>query len=154
MPLTVRPATQADAAVIVEYNRLLALETENKVLDLDVLTRGVTAGMADPNKGRYFVAEDPSAGDGALGQLMLTLEWSDWRNGWLWWIQSVYVRKDARRRGVFRALYQYVYDAARADPEVIGLRLYMEHENEPARRTYLGVGMELTDYLVLQRYPL
>ena len=154
MALTVRPATLADAAVVVEFNRLLALETEDKVLDPAVLARGVAAGLADPNKGRYFVAEDPEAGDGVLGQLMLTFEWSDWRNGWLWWIQSVYVREDARRRGVFRALYEHVHRAARADPTVAGLRLYMEHENHRARQTYLAMGLEATGYVVLQRYPL
>src|SRR5262249_28030712 len=107
-----------------------------------------------PNKGRYFVAEDPDMGDGVLGQLMLTFEWSDWRNGWLWWFQSVYVRRDARRRGVFRALYQHVSDAARADPEVIGLRLYMERDNDTARQTYPRLGMAPTEYVLLQRYPL
>jgi GNAT superfamily N-acetyltransferase len=154
MALTVRPATPADAAIVVEFNRLLALETEDKVLDPAVLARGVAAGLADPHKGHYFVAEDPDVGDGVLGQIMLTFEWSDWRNGWLWWIQSVYVRRDARRRGVFRALYRHVYDAARDDPTVIGLRLYMEHNNDTARQTYLRLGMEPTDYVLLQRYPL
>ena len=151
MPLTVRPATPADAAVVVEFNRLLALESEGKVLDPAVLAKGVTACLADPNKGRYFVAED---GGEVLGQMALTYEWSDWRNGWLWWIQSVYVRLDARRRGVFRALYDHVRRAAEADPEVIGIRLYMERDNEPARQTYLGVGMSPTSYVVFERYPL
>ena len=151
MPLTVRPATPADAAVVVEFNRLLALESEGKVLDPAVLAKGVTACLADPNKGRYFVAED---GGEVLGQMALTYEWSDWRNGWLWWIQSVYVRLDARRRGVFRALYDHVRRAAEADPDVIGIRLYMERDNEKARQTYLGVGMSPTSYVVFERYPL
>jgi GNAT superfamily N-acetyltransferase len=151
MSLTVRSATSADAAVLVEFNRRLALETEDKILDPDVLAKGVAAGLADPHKGLYFLAEDN--GD-VLGQLMLTYEWSDWRNGWLWWIQSVYVRHDARRRGVFRLLYDHVRRAAEADPEVIGIRLYMERENEAARETYLRVGMNSTSYVVLERYPL
>src|SRR5262245_37483641 len=105
MPPTVRSARPEDAAVIAEYNRLLALETEHKVLDPSVLAAGVQALLEDPHKGRYFVAED--AGQ-PIGQLMLTYEWSDWRNGWIWWIQSVYVRGDYRRRGIFRALYEHV----------------------------------------------
>jgi GNAT superfamily N-acetyltransferase len=150
---TVRRAAAADAAVLVEFNRLLARESEGKELDPNVLAAGVAAGLADPQKAEYFVAEDPQGG-GVLGTLMLTREWSDWRNGWLWWIQSVYVRADARRRGVFRALYEHVYRAAAADPTVIGLRLYMEQANEAARQTYLRLGMSPTGYVVLQRYPL
>jgi GNAT superfamily N-acetyltransferase len=111
----------------------------------------VAAGLADPHKALYFVAEE---GGAVVGQLMLTKEWSDWRNGWLWWIQSVYVRPEARRRGVFRALYQHVYQAAQTDPEVVGLRLYMEQDNHAARLTYLRLGMELSPYVVFQRYPL
>jgi GNAT superfamily N-acetyltransferase len=152
MPLTVRRAVAADAPLVCEFNRLLALETEGKVLDSAVLAAGVAAGLADPDKALYFMAEDPA--DGVLGQLMLTREWSDWRNGWIWWIQSVYVRQEARRRGVFRVLYDHVYLAAVADPQVIGLRLYMEHANEAARRTYLRVGMTESSYVVLERYPL
>ncbi len=151
MPLTVRRAEPSDAPVLVEYNRLLALETEGKTLDPAVLTAGVAAGLADPEKALYFVAEE--SGD-ILGQLMLTREWSDWRNGWIWWIQSVYVRADARRRGVFRLLYAHVHAAALADPQVIGLRLYVEHENHAAQKTYAQLGMERTSYLVLERYPL
>lgn len=151
MPPTVRQAIAADAPVIVEFNCRLAAESENKTLDPAVVTAGVAAGMADPNKARYFVAEDDGA---AVGMLMLTFEWSDWRNGWLWWIQSVYVRQEARRRGVFRALYDHVYRAAQADPTVIGLRLYMEENNHLAEQTYRGVGMTPAGYVVFQRYPL
>jgi len=151
MPLTVRRAEPADAGVIVEYSRRLALETEDKILDPAVLAAGVAAGLADAEKALYFVAEDN--GD-VLGQLMLTREWSDWRNGWIWWIQSVYVRGDARRRGVFRLLYAHVYSAAVADPQVIGLRLYVEQDNHAAQQTYVRLGMERTSYLVLERCPL
>jgi GNAT superfamily N-acetyltransferase len=151
MPLTVRRAVVADAAVVAEFNALLALESEGKRLDPAVLAAGVAAGLADPAKARYFVAEEAGS---VLGQLMLTQEWSDWRNGWIWWIQSVYVRSNARRRGVFRSLYDHVYQAARSDPEVIGLRLYMEHDNHTARRAYLRLGMEATPYVVLERCPL
>src|SRR5262245_46547470 len=105
MPPTVRRAEPSDAAAITEFNRLMALETEGKALDVAVLSSGVRAVLADPNKGRYFLAEDSGV---VVGQLMITLEWSDWRDGWFWWIQSVYVRPEARRQGVFRSLYHHV----------------------------------------------
>jgi GNAT superfamily N-acetyltransferase len=151
MPLTVRAATNADLSTIVEFNQSLANETEAKTLDPQVLTAGVEAGFADPNKAAYFIADDAGA---VVGMLMLTREWSDWRNGWLWWIQSVYVRQSHRRQGVFRSLYDHVYRLASADPTVIGLRLYMEENNEVAARTYRGVGMSPAGYVVFERYPL
>lgn len=151
MALTIRRGTPADAAVIVEFNRRLAEESEGMALDLHVLGKGVAAVLVDPNKGPYYLAED--AGE-VVGQMQVTFEWSDWRNGWLWWIQGVYVRPEARRRGVFRALYEHVCEAARQDPEVIGLRLYVGKENIAAQQTYLRLGMEWTNYLMLERYPL
>jgi ribosomal protein S18 acetylase RimI-like enzyme len=151
MPLAVRRATPADAPVVVEFNRLLAEETEGKALDPAVLSAGVAAALADPRKAVYFVAED---GGRVLGQLMITTEWSDWRNGWYWWVQSVYVCGEARRRGVFRALFEHVVAAARRDPGVIGVRLYVEKENQAAQRTYERLGLAVTDYLLLERYPL
>ncbi len=151
MALAIRPATPADVPIIVEFNRCLAQESESKTLDPEVLKAGVTAALADPHKALYFLAEE---GGTVLGQLCLTTEWSDWRNGWLWWIQSVYVRPEARRRGIFRALYQHIYQEARENPTVIGLRLYVERDNQAAQQTYLGMGMEWTNYLMLQRYPL
>lgn len=151
MPPTVRSATPADAAVIIEFNRRLAQETEGKTLDGATLAAGVAAVLADPVRGRYYLAED----DGApLAQLMITTEWSDWRNGWFWWIQSVYVREDARRRGLFRLLYEYVREQAQADGAVIGLRLYVEHANRPAQDAYRRLGLDATGYLLLERYPL
>jgi GNAT superfamily N-acetyltransferase len=151
MAFRVREATPADAAVVVEFNRLLAEDSEGKQLDLAVLGAGVTAQLADPQKGRYFVAEE---GDFILGQLGVTFEWSDWRNGWMWWIQSVYVRADARRRGVFRALFEHVRQAALDDGHVVGLRLYVERENHGAQRTYEQLGMQPSGYFVLERCPL
>jgi len=151
MPLSIRRGVSADAAVIVEFNRLLALESEGKTLDPAKLSLGVAAGLADPRKSVYFVAEE----DGApIGQIMFTTEWSDWRNGWFWWVQSVYVRPEARRQGVFRALFEHVVQAARADGEVIGLRLYVEEDNYAARETYRRLGMESTTYGVFERFPL
>ncbi len=152
MPVTIRAATLADLPTIVEFNRLLAEESEGKTLDRAVLTAGVTAALADPQrKGPYYLAVD---GEIILGQLQITFEWSDWRNGFAWWIQGVYVCAEARRRGVFRALYEHVYELAKRDPEVIALRLYVERNNHVAQQTYLGMGMEWLDYLMLQKYPL
>jgi ribosomal protein S18 acetylase RimI-like enzyme len=151
MTVLIRRATPADVPVIVEFNRRLAEETENKALDAEVLTRGVKATFADPHKGPYFVAEE---GGRVVGQLQITFEWSDWRNGWMWWIQGVYVSAGARRRGVFRALYDHVYQAARADPEVIALRLYVERDNAAAQQTYESLGMSRTGYLLFERCPL
>jgi GNAT superfamily N-acetyltransferase len=151
MAFRVRQATTADQAVVMEFNRLLALESEGKTLDLAVLRAGVAAQLADPQKGLYFVADE----DGAiLGQLGLTFEWSDWRNGWMWWIQSVYVRSDARKRGVFRALFEHVRQAALHNGQVVGLRLYVDRENHGAQRTYERLGMEASGYFVLEKCPL
>ncbi len=151
MPPTIRRANLADAAVIAEFNRRLALETEGKALDAATLTAGVAAGLADRGKADYWVAE---VGGEVVGQIMTTREWSDWRNGWIWWIQSVYVREDQRRRGIFRALFDHVHQTAIADPQVIGLRLYVERENHAAQRTYQDLGMEPTSYDVYERCPL
>ena len=86
--------------------------------------------------------------------MMVTYEWSDWRNGWFWWVQSVYVRPEYRRRGVFRAVFEHVQQAARDDPGVIGLRLYVEDNNRPAHETYYRMGMKRAGYFVLEKYPL
>jgi GNAT superfamily N-acetyltransferase len=152
MPPTIREGTPADVAVIVEYNRRLAEESEGKALDLAVLTAGVRAALAEPQvKGPYYLAED---GGEVLGQMQVTFEFSDWRNGWFWWVQGVYVRPEARGRGVFRALYEHVADRARRTPGVIGLRLYVERDNQAAQQTYLRLGMTWTNYLMLEKYPL
>jgi len=152
MSVTIRTATPADAATIVEFNRRLAEESEGKILDVAVLASGVAAALADPQrKGPYFLAVEDGA---VLGQLQITYEWSDWRNGFAWWIQGVYVRPEARRRGVFRALYEHIYRLAKQEPEVIALRLYVDRNNHGAQQTYLGMGMEWMDYLMLQKYPL
>lgn len=168
MNLSIRPAHMGDVEVIAEFNRLMALETENKVLDPATLKAGVTAMLNDPNKGRYFVALAGRASDGGnshqsspansadifmeaiVGQLGVTFEWSDWRNGNFWWIQSVYVAKSARRHGVFRKLYEHVLEAARGENDVIGVRLYVEHENAAAQATYQKMGMVMTGYQVME----
>lgn len=141
--LEIRSAVPTDAQTIAEFNRRLAYESEGLELDPQTVAKGVAAVMADATKGRYFIAEGNGA---AVGQTLVTLEWSDWRNGYWWWIQSVYVDQSWRRRGVFRALYCHIEQEARNTPGVIGLRLYVEHENETAQTAYLNIGMLRTSY--------
>jgi GNAT superfamily N-acetyltransferase len=148
MPLTVRPPTPADVPVLVEYNRRLARETESKELDPATLAAGVAAAIADPKrKGPYFLACD---GEDVVGQMQITYEWSDWRNGWFWWVQGVYVRADFRGRGVFRTLYEHARRQARAAGDVIGLRLYVERDNRAAQATYRRLGMEMLSYDLME----
>jgi ribosomal protein S18 acetylase RimI-like enzyme len=139
----VRAATREDIAFLVEANAAMAWETEEKRLDRELLTRGVAAVFDEPRRGFYLVAE---RGEAAAGCLLITYEWSDWRNGDWWWIQSVYVRPDDRRHGVFRSLYRHTEAAARAAPGVVGLRLFVEWENERAQRTYAALGMQQEHY--------
>ena len=145
--LLIRPARREDAPWLVEFNQRLARETEALELDPKVLAQGVAAALNDPDRLRYFVAEL----DGAIvGPTAVTREWSDWRGGWLWWLQSVYVLPEARRRGVFRRLHLAVREAARATNDVVGLRLYVEQHNQTARDTYERLGMSDGGYLVME----
>jgi ribosomal protein S18 acetylase RimI-like enzyme len=144
----VRDATSADIETIVTFNREMARETEAKDLSLEVLRPGVRAVIENPSLGRYFVA---CLGEEVVGQLMITTEWSDWRNGQIWWIQSVYVRPDQRRCGVFHSLYRHVEEVARTTPGVVGLRLYVEHNNAVAQRVYESLGMRNAGYVVFER---
>jgi len=136
-----------DVPVIAEFNRRLAWETERLKLNPEVLRPGVTAVLSDSTKGTYYVAE---ANDAVVGQLMITYEWSDWRNGNLWWIQSVFVKEEFRGQGVFRALFSHLESLARSSDGVAGLRLYMHAENERARQTYERLGMSHSDYEVFE----
>lgn len=139
----VRPATQADLDTVVRFNRAMALETEALTLDEDIATAGARRGLSDPSLARYFIAELDAV---PVGQTMITDEWSDWRNGLFWWIQSVYVEPAHRGRGVFRALYAHIRDLAQRDPNVCGLRLYVINTNTVALETYSRLGMTVTDY--------
>ncbi|SIN80598.1 Acetyltransferase (GNAT) family protein [Singulisphaera sp. GP187] len=147
--LLIRAGVPADRDTIVDFNQRLAGETEGKALDLTVLSAGIRSALADPERLRYWVAQ-PSAAAPLVGQAAITREWSDWRNGWIWWFQSVYVIPEARGQGVFRALYQQIRAEALALPDVIGLRLYVEQENHRAKQTYLAMGMEASGYHVFE----
>jgi GNAT superfamily N-acetyltransferase len=152
----IRPADTADAALLAHWARAMARETEHRELDADTVAAGVAAGIADAMKARYFIAmqDAPLAGretiGSAVGTLMLTCEWSDWRNGDWWWIQSVYVAPEHRRQGVFAALYRHVEQLARATPGVIGLRLYVERDNARAQATYAALGMVDAGYRIFE----
>lgn len=143
----IRPAQTADHAVIVDNNIALAVESEGKVLDRDLIARGVQLVLTDPDRGNYYLAEFDRR---VVGQLMITREWSDWRCGWFWWIQSVYVAPNYRRRGVYRALHHHVCEIARESGTACGVRLYVEHQNEAARRTYVQLGMRDSGYLLME----
>ena len=139
----VRAARQDDVALMARWAEAMAFETEHKQLPPAVVLRGIQRAFDDPAKGRYFIAEI----DGRpVGTLMYTLEWSDWRDGWWWWIQSVYVDVEFRRRGAYRALYAHLLELAQADPDVTGVRLYVERENTSAKRTYELLGMRDAGY--------
>jgi GNAT superfamily N-acetyltransferase len=145
----IRRADSSDLPIIVEFNRRLALETESKALDPATLEDGVACALADPDRLCYWVAEWDGEAQ-PIGQAAVTREWSDWRRGWIWWFQSVYVTAPFRGRGVFRALYRHIRDVARSSPDVIGLRLYVEDANETAQRTYQALGMKPGGYSVYE----
>ena len=146
--LTIRDAHVADIPFLADCNAAMAIETEHKMLDRDVLERGIAAVFERPACGFYLVAER----DGhPVGCLLVTCEWSDWRNGNWWWLQSVYVIPTARRSGVFRALHADVTRRATRDADVIGLRLYVERDNTRAQATYASIGMRQTTYRLYDR---
>ena len=125
----------------------MAWETEQKELPSDVALSGVEQALADRSRATYYLAEV----DGVVaGQTMVTVEWSDWRCGFFWWIQSVYVAPEFRRHGVFRALHEHIRAEAKARPDVCGLRLYVHHDNTKAMHTYKQLGMKRTDYLLFE----
>jgi len=144
--MNIRKATAHDIDSLVEFNQAMALETEGKELDPDVLRKGVEAVFGDEKKGFYVVAEDQGT---IFGGLMVTFEWSDWRNAWFWWIQSVYVRPEGRGKRIYSQLYDFVKEKA-ATANVCGFRLYVETENEHAQRVYEKVGMHSSRYLMYE----
>ena len=143
MTINVRPAHGGDIDTLVRFNVAMAAESEDKGLDPTVLRKGITAVIDDPVNGLYFIAE--AAGE-AVGTLMITFEWSDWRNGRFWWIQSVFVDPGHRRQGVYQALHHHVRELAKEDARSCGIRLYVERDNTGAQATYDAMGMHETAY--------
>ena len=148
MTASIRPATADDVATIAEFNARLAMETEGKRLEPDVVHSGVRRAIETDRGATYVVADE---GDEVVGQLMFTREWSDWRDGMIWWLQSVYVRDDRRGRGVFRSLLEHVVDRAKKDPDVCMLRLCVEVENRAAQQTYRRMAFREVGYRVYER---
>ena len=145
--MKIRLAEKTDIDSLVGFNQSMALETENKQLSVEILRPGVAAVFDDENKGFYVVADD---GGTAVGGLLVTFEWSDWRNAWFWWIQSVYVHKQHRGKSLYSAMYDFVKSLAEERGNVCGFRLYVEEENDHAQRVYEKLGMSKTYYLMYE----
>ena len=146
-----REATPADAQAILTFQVAMALETEEVALDRDVTARGVQAVFDDPSLGRYFVAEAAAeAEERVVASLMITYEWSDWRNGVVWWIQSVYVVPELRGQRVYAGLYAHVKEMVDATPAIRGIRLYVDDRNQSAQQVYTRLGMNGEHYKVFE----
>jgi Acetyltransferase (GNAT) family. len=140
--IIIRKANQSDEPSIADFQLKMAWETEHMTLDSDVVIKGVKAVFEDPSRGQYYVAE---ATGRAIASLLITFEWSDWRNCNVWWFQSVYVVPELRRQGIFRSMYTHIRDIAE-EQNIAGLRLYVETKNEQARKTYEALGMSSEHY--------
>lgn len=147
MTILIREAKEYDIPSLLEFQLKMALETENITLEISSLTLGVHRLFKDPAKGRYYVAEENSE---VVGCLMTTYEWSDWRNGTVLWIQSVYVSKEQRSKGVYKKMYNYIQQLVENDPDLKGIRLYVDKTNEAAQQTYSRIGMNGDHYTVYE----
>ncbi len=145
--IKIRPAIQADAERIIDFNIEMAMETESKGLPRDIITAGVRKVLQEPQLGFYVVAELDKT---LAGCLMITKEWSDWRNGLFWWIQSVYVKPVFRRQGIYGRLHTHIRELAQKNDRVCGLRLYVEKNNIIAQKTYQNLGMQATHYKIFE----
>lgn len=145
--ILIRLAQTEDAQALVEFNQAMALETEGKTLIDEKIKNGVTAVFSDEKKGFYVVAEDSGK---IVGGLMITFEWSDWRNSWFWWIQSVYILPDYRGKKIYSLLYSFVKNKAQNEGNVCGFRLYVEHDNFNAQKVYEKLGMKSSHYLMYE----
>ena len=141
--MNIRSANINDASKIAHFNQMMALETEEKTLDPETVAKGVEAVLTHAGRGFYTVAEINGE---VVGCVMITYEWSDWRNGNIWWIQSVYVDARHRKTGVFRAMYEHLYKQAAATEDIAGMRLYVDKTNTAAQAVYRKMGMNLARY--------
>ena len=147
----IRKAGLRDAESIASFNMQMADETENKELNKDAVLQGVKAVIKDPRKGFYLIAEQVAEQTIIIGQLLITFEWSDWRNKYFWWIQSVYVDKEFRNKKVLSRLYRRIIDVTEESKEVCGIRLYVEKHNKQAKEAYESLGMVKTQYEVYEK---
>ncbi|MQF65416.1 GNAT family N-acetyltransferase [SAR202 cluster bacterium AC-409-J13_OGT_754m] len=141
--MVIRTAHSDECEVLVEFQQAMAQETEGKTLDANLLRQGINAVFKCPSKGFYIVAEIQGK---VVGSLLITYEWSDWRNSNIWWIQSVFVSSTWRRRGVYKALYSHIYQQASTDDKIGGIRLYVDRDNHIAQQTYSNLGMTKSHY--------
>ena len=140
--ITIRKATPGDAPAIISFQQAMAKETEGMELKTEIITEGVMAVFSDSTKGQYYVTEDQ---DSVVASLMITFEWSDWRNANIWWFQSVYVIPEYRRNGIFRLMYDHIKKEG-IECGIAGLRLYVESANVRAQKTYEAMGMNGSHY--------
>jgi GNAT superfamily N-acetyltransferase len=147
LEMIIREAVKSDIPVLAKYNQALAKETEDIELNLETLLSGV-ANALDRDECHYFIAE---LNGEIVGQTMITYEWSDWRNGLIWWFQSVYVKPDYRNKGVFRSLFNHVEQLAKEHPDVKTLRLYVMQNNSTGKNTYTSLGMNDSGYVVYEK---
>ena len=145
--MNIRIHNSGDLPTIVSFNISMAEETEGKVLDPDTIQSGVLALLEDPSKGFYILADEETK---IIGQLMITKEWSDWRNSDFWWIQSVYVLPEYREKGVYRKMHKYVVQMAKRDGNVCGMRLYVDKDNTAAQNVYNKLGMDESHYILFE----
>jgi len=146
--ITLRKGTLKDTDSIVYFQKQMAMETEAKTLEDDLIRPGVETIFKSSDKGFYLVAE---IGESIVGSLLITYEWSDWRNAWFWWIQSVYVKKSYRRKGIYRRLYNEIQNRCKNSKQTCGIRLYVEKENKIAQKVYSDLGMFETNYLLYEK---
>lgn len=147
--INIRNGASKDADTIAHFQKQMAMETEDKALEDVLIKPGVQAIFESPDRGFYLVAEIE---DSVVGSLLVTYEWSDWRNSWFWWIQSVYVEKSHRRRGIYSRLYNEVISKCRKSEQTCGIRLYVEKENKIAQKVYSDLGMCETNYLLYEAH--
>ncbi|MBT4035409.1 MAG: GNAT family N-acetyltransferase [Deltaproteobacteria bacterium] len=143
----IRRATRADILTIVGFNQAMAMETENIALDTSTLIKGVESVFENPQNGFYIVCEIEGS---VKACLMITYEWSDWRNGFFWWIQSVFVEKDFRQRGLYKLMYTFIKTQIEKDEEIVGLRLYVDDDNLKAQSVYNKTGMKKANYQLFE----
>ena len=146
--IRVRKSTAEDVSILIDFQQRLAWESEAIKLDPEVLRKGMLSLFTDLSKGLYYVAVDNSE---IVGCHMITYEWSDWRNGMVWWLQSVYVKESHRKSGVFRKMYENIIEQINNDPGVLGLRLYVDKSNAKAQQVYAAMGMDGNHYTVFEK---
>jgi len=147
MTTIIETAREEHIEILIDFQLRLAFESEGVTLDADTLRSGMQAMFADPSKGVYYIAREEKE---IVGCHMITYEWSDWRNGMVWWLQSVYVRESHRKKGIFKKMYDNVITIIKNDPDLIGLRLYVDKSNERAMNVYAAMGMDGSHYTVYE----